>query len=126
MALNVIIVDDSGVMRSMVRRTLEMSGIELGQVYQAANGQEALALLESNWIDLALVDINMPVMNGEELIAAIRSRPEMANLPVIVISTEGSETRIERLHQQGAAFVHKPFTPEMIGEIVGHVLEASQ
>jgi len=125
MSLNVLIVDDSAVMRSMVQKTLRMSGVELGEVLQAGNGQEALALLEKHWVDLALVDINMPVMNGEELIEHIRRRPETADLPVIVISTEGSETRIERLHQKGAAFVHKPFTPEMIEQIVQRVLEVN-
>ena len=125
MSLNVLIVDDSSVMRSMILKTLQMAGVDLGQVLNAANGQEALVLLENNWVDLALVDINMPVMNGEELIEQIRQRPEIADLPVIVISTEGSETRIERLHQKGAAFVHKPFTPEMIEQIVQRVLEVS-
>ena len=56
MALNVLVVDDSGVMRAMILRTLEMSGIDLGQVHQAANGREALAVLEEHWVDMALVD----------------------------------------------------------------------
>lgn len=123
MSLNVMIVDDSTVMRSMILRTLQMSGVDLGEVYQAGNGEEALAVLAENWVDLALVDINMPVMNGEELIEQIRSRPEIADLAVIVISTEGSQTRIERLNEKGAEFIHKPFTPEMIDEIVQKVLE---
>ena len=102
-----------------------MCGIDLGQVHQAANGREALAVLEEHWVDMALVDINMPVMNGEELINEIRRRPAIADLPIIVISTEGSQTRIERLQQSGVAFIHKPFTPETIQELVQVVTEKS-
>jgi two-component system chemotaxis response regulator CheY len=61
MALNVLIVDDSAAMRSIIQKTLHLSGLEIENVYQAKNGQEALDLLEENWVDLALVDINMPV-----------------------------------------------------------------
>jgi len=125
MSMNVLVVDDSAVMRVMIIRTLEMSGIDLGEVQQAANGEEALKVLESNWVDLALVDINMPVMNGEQLIEEIRGQEEISDLPIIVISTEGSQTRIERLQQKGARFIHKPFTPETIKEIVDTVTEVA-
>ncbi len=125
MALNILVVDDSAVMRSMIIRTLQMSGVELGEVHQAANGQEALVVLDQHWLDLALVDINMPVMNGEELIECIRQKPAIADLPIVVISTEGSETRIERLQQHGAKFVHKPFTPETIQQIIQSVTEVT-
>jgi two-component system chemotaxis response regulator CheY len=67
-----------------------------------------------NWVDLVIADINMPVMNGEEMIDAMKADPEVADLPTIVISTEGSATRIERLQQKGVTFIHKPFTPEII------------
>lgn len=68
MALNVLVVDNSMVMRTMIIKTLRLSGLELGDIHQAANGQEGLQVLENNWIDLALVDINMPVISGEEMI----------------------------------------------------------
>ncbi|MBN2583750.1 MAG: response regulator [Planctomycetes bacterium] len=125
MALNVLVVDDSAVMRSMIIRTLEMAGVEVGEMLQASNGEEALKLLDENWIDLALVDINMPVMNGEQLIEEVRKRDAIADLPIIVVSTEGSQTRIERLQQKGAKFIHKPFTPETISEIVEGVTEVA-
>ena len=114
MALNVMIVDDSGVMRKTVLRTLKMCGIPLGVVTQAANGQEALDVLDENWVDLALVDINMPVMNGIEVIEAARQRPDTADLLFIVISTEGSQTRIRQLEEMGVGFIHKPFKPETV------------
>lgn len=118
MALNVLVVDDSAVMRAMVIRTLRLSGIPVQEIYQAANGKEGLHVLEQHWVDLALVDLNMPVMNGEELINHIRNDPATADLAVVVVSTEGSETRIEQLRQKGVAFVHKPFQPEQLRETV--------
>ncbi len=118
MSINVLIVDDSSVMRAMILKTLRMTGLPLGETYQAANGQEGLDALEQHWIDLAIVDINMPVMNGEEMIDHIRENLEMKDLPVLVISTEGSKTRIERLQHKGAKFIQKPFSPEIIRDTV--------
>jgi two-component system chemotaxis response regulator CheY len=114
MALNILVVDDSSVMRSIVIRTLRMSGLELNDILQAGNGKEALDVLGKNWVDLVLLDINMPVMNGMELIDSVRKIPELSDLPMIVVSTESSSTRIETLKQRGVGFVHKPFTPEML------------
>ena len=114
MSLNVLVVDDSAVMRSIIIKTLRLSGLPIGEVHQAANGLEGLRVLDSQWIDLALVDINMPEMNGEEMIDAVRLNPETISLPVVVVSTEGSDTRVEMLHKKGAEFVHKPFTPELL------------
>jgi len=110
--MNVLIVDDSTAMRSIILKTLNISGLEIDTVYQAKNGQEALDVLEENWVDLALVDINMPVMDGETLINHIRQDPHLADLPIIVISTESSETRIVQLREKDVEFIHKPFAPE--------------
>jgi len=118
MSLNVLIVDDSAVMRSMVIRTLQMAELALGEVYQAANGHEGLEALERHEIDLAIVDINMPVMDGEEMIQRARQNPATAGIPIMIISTEGSQTRISRLIQRGVRFVHKPFTPEIVCDVV--------
>ena len=69
---------------------------------------------ESNRIDLALVDLNMPHMNGEEMIQRTKQNPATANIPILVVSTESSETRIDRIRSHGADFLHKPFTPEIL------------
>ena len=122
MAVNVLVVDDSGVMRSMIVKTLRLSGLQLGEIYQAADGQEGLDALGENWIDLVIVDINMPVMNGEEMIDRMRENSEYNDTPVVVVSTEGSKTRVERLRDKGARFIHKPFTPEMIRDTVKDLL----
>jgi len=118
MAFNILVVDDSSVMRAIIIKTLRLSQLPLGEVYEASNGKDALKVLEDNWVDLALVDINMPVMDGEEMIKRLRQNPATADLPVIIVSTEGSETRIGGLVQKGAGFVHKPFTPESLRGII--------
>ena len=123
MAINVLIVDDSRIMRTMILKTLQMTGISLGEIFQAGNGQEGLKALEENWIDLAIVDINMPVMNGEEMIDRMRANPEMQDMPVVVVSTEGSETRIARLEKKGVVFIHKPFEAETIRDTIMTLLK---
>ncbi|MCP4111164.1 MAG: response regulator [Desulfobacteraceae bacterium] len=122
MSINVLIVDDSGVMRAMILKSMRMSGLQLGEVHQAGNGQEGLDALEEHWIDLVVVDINMPVMNGEEMIDRMKENREFADIPIVVISTEGSKSRLERLKQKGAAFIHKPFSPETIRDTVRSIM----
>ena len=126
MALNVLIVDDSATMRRMVARTLEMSGLALGRIAEAANGREGLEVLDREWIDVLFVDINMPVMGGIEMIDAVRARPELASLPIVVISTESSQTRIEEVRRKGVRFVHKPFTPECVREVIQDLTGVTQ
>jgi two-component system, chemotaxis family, chemotaxis protein CheY len=118
MALNVLLVDDSAVMRAMLLKTLEMSRIALGEVHQAANGAEGLAVLDRCWIDLVMLDISMPVMRGDEMLEQLRALPAVADLPVIVVSTEGSPERVARMRRLGAVFVRKPFTPEELRDII--------
>ena len=122
MALNVLVVDDSVVVRTMIVKTLRLAGVDLGEVFQGANGQEGLDVLNEQWIDIAFVDINMPVMNGEEMIEKVRENPVWADLPIIVVSTEGSQTRIDRLLQKGVRFIHKPFAPEVVRETVSLIV----
>jgi two-component system chemotaxis response regulator CheY len=112
MAFNVLIVDDSAVMRAMISRVVRLSGVPLGECYEASNGAEGLAAIADHWVDLVLLDVNMPVMNGEEMLERLRANPDTAHLPVIVVSTESSETRVHALERHDVAFVHKPFAPE--------------
>ncbi len=118
MAVNVLVVDDSGVMRSMIIKTIRLSGLQLGEIHQAANGREGLDALQHSWIDLVIADINMPVMNGEDMINRMLEHPEFKDIPIVVVSTEGSKTRVERLQDKGVRFIHKPFTPEVIRDTV--------
>ena len=122
MGINILIVDDSSVMRSMISKTVQLSGVNLNDIHQAANGKEGLEGLDQNWIDLVIADINMPEMDGEEMIDHILEHPEHCKIPIIVISTEGSQTRIERLRKKGAVFIQKPFTPEKVRDVLRQIL----
>jgi two-component system, chemotaxis family, chemotaxis protein CheY len=114
-SLRILVVDDSPVMRKMVIRTLNMSGLPIEAVHEACEGREALDVLaREEGINLGLFDVNMPVLNGEELVMLVRAEPKTADLPVVMVSTEGSAERIERLKRLGAAFIRKPFGPEAL------------
>lgn len=123
--LNILIVDDSPVMRKMIKKTIEMSDIKECKFFEASNGKEALEIMEKNWIDIVLADINMPVMNGVEMIDEIRKNPIYNDTPVLVVSTEKSADTIEYLKSKTNGFIHKPFTPEVfsskISEITGGI-----
>lgn len=115
MSLRILVVDDSPVMRKMVIRTLGMSGLPIEAIHEASQGREALDVLaREDGINLGLFDVNMPVLNGEELVMLVRAEPKTADLPVVMVSTEGSVERIERLKRLGAAFIRKPFGPEAL------------
>ena len=118
MAFNVLIVDDSAVMRAMVARVLRLSGLPLGEVYEAGDGAQGLAAVRAHWVDLVLLDVNMPVMDGEEMLRRLRAEPETAALPVIVVSTEGSEARRAALEALGVWFIRKPFKPEELRALI--------
>lgn len=118
MALNTLVVDDSSVMRSIIIKTLKLSDLPLGDILEAKNGEEGLRILHDNWIDLAMIDIHMPVMDGEEMLMKIRENEQYENLPVIVVSSESDPAKIEKMLKLGATFIHKPFTPEILKEII--------
>jgi two-component system, chemotaxis family, chemotaxis protein CheY len=113
MAYRVLIVDDSPAMRALVRRVIELSGFELSQCFEASNGQEALALLEAEWVDAILTDVNMPCMDGEAFLRELAARELLRSVPAIVISTDSTKPRISRLLGLGArGYLAKPFRPE--------------
>ena len=119
MALNILIVDDSSLTRKAIKRIIDMVGLDVGQIFEAENGIEALKILEETKIDLVLADLNMPEMGGIEMIYRMRGNEATKDIPVVVISTESSTTRIEGLLANGAkAYLHKPFTPEEVKEVI--------
>ena len=118
----ILIVDDSVAMRSLLVSTLEMLEQEL-TIVQAQNGFEALRMLPREQIDLVLTDINMPDINGLELLSFIRSNPIYKEVPVVVISTEGSRKDIEKGLSLGAnEYLVKPFQPEQLLDVVKRFL----
>ena len=123
MAFTVLIVDDSPAMRGFVRRVVELSGIDIGSALTASNGQEALDLLRGQWVDVVLTDINMPTMDGEELLKVLESDEQLRTIPVIVISTDSTQHRVQRMLTLGAkGYVTKPFLPETLREEMEKVL----
>jgi two-component system, chemotaxis family, chemotaxis protein CheY len=123
MSYNILIVDDSSVIRSMISRTIDMAGVPTGTVFQAANGKDALSILENNWMDLVLADLNMPEMDGATMIEKMLEDDVLRRIPVVVVSTEGSETKKKSLLEKGVkGFIHKPFTPEQVRCIISDVM----
>lgn len=123
MPYNVLIVDDSGTMRNVIKKVLRLTGISFGNCLEAANGQEAMAVLENNWVDLILSDINMPVMDGFGLLRAVKSQPSFQDVPVVLITTESNEKRLQEAMRLGAkGYIHKPFTPETVRTLVRKVM----
>lgn len=123
MAFNFLIVDDSVTIRAIIAKTLKISEIPITELYQASNGKEALEILDEKWVDIVFADINMPVMDGVEMITKIREDENLRDLNVVVISTEGSSTRIQELQDKGInAYIRKPFTPEQLNSIIKDIL----
>jgi two-component system, chemotaxis family, chemotaxis protein CheY len=117
MAYRILIVDDSPAMRTFVRRVVTLSGFDLSACFEAGNGQEALDLLKTEWVDAVLTDINMPCVDGEEFLRRMAADDLLRSVPTIVISTDGTENRMTRLLALGArGYVTKPFLPETLRE----------
>ncbi len=123
MAYNVLIVDDSKSMRKVIRKALAAAGFQVGKCIEAGNGREALDMLADNWVDLILSDIHMPVMDGIEFIRNLRKEENWQNLPVVYITTESNETRLDEVMALGAkGYLHKPFKPEAIRTLLAAVM----
>ena len=123
--ISALIVDDSSVMRKIVERSLRQAGITLTRVFEAGNGAEALNVLAENRVDLILCDINMPVMDGLEFVKQLGGVPNAKDVPVVMITTEGSEAHVVQALSHGArGYIRKPFTSEQVKEQVLPVLAA--
>jgi two-component system chemotaxis response regulator CheY len=121
--IRALIVDDSSVMRKIIERSLRQAGIELEKVHEAGNGAEALGVLRENKVDLILCDINMPVMDGLEFVRQMGTVENAAGVPVVMITTEGSESHVVQALSSGArGYIRKPFTPDQVKEHVLPVL----
>src|SRR5947208_2430026 len=107
--LNLLVVDDSVMMRAMIKRAAGLSKVPLGTVYEASNGEEALRLLESTAIDAIFTDINMPGMTGLELLQAIDRQDRWRHMLRVVISTDGSALHHDQAGRLRAyQYVEKP------------------
>ncbi len=126
MTLRVLIVDDSPAMRHFIRRTMVLSGIEFSELLQASNGREALDQLHRIPVDIILTDINMPAMSGEELLEEIEADEDLRQIPALVISTDATALRVNRMLALGAqGYIAKPFSPETLRAEIERVLQVS-
>jgi len=125
MAFTILIVDDSATMRSVIKRAVKMADMPVGEFLEAPGGRQALDIMQQKQIDLVLADINMPGMNGIEMIERMHADESTRAIPVVVISTEASSARVEPLQEKGVVgYVHKPFTPETIRDVIYEVIGA--
>ncbi len=121
--LRVLIVDDSSVMRKIIERSLRQAGLDLEEVREASNGAEALMEVQKGSLDLILSDINMPAMDGLEFLKNLANLEAAKGVPVVMVTTEGSEARVVEALSVGArGYIRKPFTPEQIKERVTPLL----
>ncbi|MGH9327446.1 MAG: response regulator [Terriglobia bacterium] len=121
--ISVLVVDDSSVVRKIVERSLRNAGFELQEVIEAENGLHALDLLEGNSVDLILSDINMPRMDGIEFLRRLQGLEKARNIPVLMITTVGSEQRVLEAISLGAlGYIRKPFSAEQVRDQVARVL----
>jgi two-component system chemotaxis response regulator CheY len=115
--VNILIVDDSAAIRKILQRVLGQAKVPISQVFEAADGVEALQMLKSHPIGLVLSDINMPNMDGLQLLSNVRAVDDWKNIPFVMITTEGSHAKVLEAVQLGASgYVRKPFTPDQIKE----------
>jgi two-component system, chemotaxis family, chemotaxis protein CheY len=121
--MDVLIVDDSAAIRKILRRVLQQTDIPLGQIYEAGDGVEALESLKTQKVQLILSDINMPNMDGLQFLTQVKANPEWKSVPVVMITTEGSQAKVLEAVERGAVgYVRKPFTAEQIKDKLAGIL----
>jgi two-component system chemotaxis response regulator CheY len=124
MESDVLVVDDSAAIRKILQRVLRQTGMSIRTIYEAGDGQQALEVLKAQKIALVLSDINMPKMDGLQLLASVRTSVQWRHIPVVMITTEGGETKVGEAVRLGAAgYVRKPFTADQIKEKLAGILD---
>jgi two-component system chemotaxis response regulator CheY len=120
----ILIVEDSATMRKLI--ALALGRIKGVDVVEATDGMDGLRKLTSDAFHLAIVDINMPVMNGIQLIELMRAEKKMAGIPILVVTTEGADEDRKRALAAGAnGYLTKPVEPSKVAEAVKKLLEAA-
>jgi two-component system chemotaxis response regulator CheY len=123
--MRILIVDDSSMMRAMIKRVVKLTDVPVEEILEAGDGQQALALLESHDVQLLLTDINMPIMNGAELLRAVAHDDRYRGLTRVIISTDGSTARREEAAELDVrCYLEKPFSPEVLRNVLNDVVES--
>lgn len=121
--LSVLIVDDSSVMRKIVEQSVRHAGFDLDRVLEASNGSDALRMSREDGIDLILMDINMPGMDGIEFLRQWRAQNGIPHVPVMMITTEGAERRVLEAIALGArGYLRKPFSEDEVRRQLSELL----
>ena len=119
----VLIIDDSAVMSKIIQRNIQQSGLLVDEFVEAGDGREGLEKATTNNIDLILCDWNMPNMTGIDFVKALRSSGQKSNIPIVMVTTEGGESKIEEAKNSGAnGYLTKPFTPDQLKSKLGNFL----
>ncbi|MCP9291905.1 MULTISPECIES: response regulator [Gracilimonas] len=128
MKINVLIVEDDAAMRVVLRSTVLSADldVEVDEIFEAENGKEGLEILEKEKVDMMLVDIYMPIMDGLEMLDYARDHPEMSDIPAIVVSSENNEDRIDAILRQGMGFVHKPLTHLLLKDKISEMINTKR
>lgn len=125
--MTVLIVDDSPVMRSFIRRVMHLAGFDRADYLEASDGRDGLTRARLERVDLVLTDINMPVMDGEQFLAALQADAELRAIPAVVVSTDATCGRKERMTALGArGYIAKPFSPEALRAEIDRALGFAQ
>jgi two-component system chemotaxis response regulator CheY len=123
--MRILIVDDSAMMRTMIKRVIKLTDVQVEAIFEASNGAEGLALLEANDIHLLLTDINMPVMSGAEMLREIALNDRWRGLSRVIISTDGSTARREEATDLDVTcYLEKPFSPEVLRDVLNEVADS--
>lgn len=123
MAYNILIVDDSETTRAVIKKCLSMVDLDLAGIFEASDGAAALRVLEQNWVDIVFADLNMPGMDGITLINTMAKMRMLETMPVVIITSDRNQARIEELKQAGArGYLSKPFRPEALENMLRSVL----
>jgi two-component system chemotaxis response regulator CheY len=120
MSKTVLVVDDSSTVRQQVSLALKQAGFA---TLEAADGREAIATIESNRnIDMVVCDVNMPHVNGLEMVERVKAKPDHAKLPILMLTTEGQPSLIRRAREAGAVgWIVKPFDANQLVQAARHL-----
>ncbi|MCP4268121.1 MAG: response regulator [Candidatus Brocadiaceae bacterium] len=120
----VLLVDDSAVMRKIIQRNIKETGMIVDEFIEAGDGTQALDKVNADGdLDLILLDWNMPNMSGIEFVKTLRSLNLAKRIPVVMVTTEGSEAKVTEAKESGAdGYLTKPFTADQLRDTLGDYL----
>ena len=125
--MRILIVDDSSMMRAMIKRVVKLTDVPVAEILEAGDAKEALSILESHDVQLLLTDINMPGMSGADLLRVVAANDRWRSLTRVVISTDGSAARREQVAELSVrCYLEKPFSPEVLRDVLAEAAQAAR